>query len=207
MNRLVAFGCSNSYGHGLPDCFNPKTNGPGNSPSEYAWPALLGKSLGIPIVNASDCGVSNLEILNNILNFKFKKNDCVIIGWTYPERDMIFSKPQLLKKTHNIKIGSWIDETMFRDWCKIHSEYDMIVRNWYNVHHASLYLRSLGIEQHNFFVDHITMAKHKPKYIDVSTIDINFIKLCKTDTGLDGNHPGSKTHELVADAIKSKICK
>jgi lysophospholipase L1-like esterase len=51
------------------------------------------------------------------------------------------------------------------------------------------------------------MAKYKPTYINVSVVDINFIKLCKTDTGLDGFHPGSKTHQLVADAIKIEICK
>ena len=42
MNKLWAFGCSLTFGHGLSDCFDgPKTNGAGPLPSIYSWPAVL----------------------------------------------------------------------------------------------------------------------------------------------------------------------
>ena len=44
MDRLVAFGCSYTYGHGLPDCIMAKGRA-GKRPSKFAWPYLLAKKL------------------------------------------------------------------------------------------------------------------------------------------------------------------
>ena len=41
MSRLVVFGCSHTYGHGLRDCYDPLTGHPGPQPSLQAWPARL----------------------------------------------------------------------------------------------------------------------------------------------------------------------
>lgn len=44
MSRLIAFGCSHTYGHGLPDCFIPPHR-PGTDPSKLSWPYPLGELL------------------------------------------------------------------------------------------------------------------------------------------------------------------
>ena len=53
MDRLVAFGCSNTYGEGLPDCWVDKNGDPsrtkagfhGPKPSKLAWPRLMANNM------------------------------------------------------------------------------------------------------------------------------------------------------------------
>lgn len=35
--KLVVFGCSFTFGHGLPDCLDVNKKGPGTLPSKMAW--------------------------------------------------------------------------------------------------------------------------------------------------------------------------
>ena len=70
--RVIAFGCSFTFGHGLPDCFNPPKN-PGKAPSKYAWPSLVANELNVKCINKSLPGSSNKRIWHNIGKFKFKK--------------------------------------------------------------------------------------------------------------------------------------
>jgi hypothetical protein len=91
MPRLIAFGCSFTYGQGLPECaIGNNDSKVSNTPSELAWPAALGKLLKIETINKGIPGASNLEILYQILNFEFKNNDIVVIMWTLPVRDLYF---------------------------------------------------------------------------------------------------------------------
>ena len=80
MSRLITFGDSFTYGHHLVDN------------NKQAWPAVLGTIMNLPVVNVAQPGSSNVEILAEILNFEFKDNDLVIIGWTFVERDIVFKK-------------------------------------------------------------------------------------------------------------------
>ena len=56
--RLITFGCSNTYGHGLPDCHVPP-NEAGPNPSKVAWPQLLADRRGLECVNLGQPGGSN----------------------------------------------------------------------------------------------------------------------------------------------------
>ena len=88
-HRLVSFGCSLTYGYGLPGCYNIRTTKQGMFPSKLAWPHLLAKLLDKKSTNLSESGCSNKHIWNRIVNFKFKKNDTVIILWTYRYRNTV----------------------------------------------------------------------------------------------------------------------
>jgi hypothetical protein len=68
--RLVTFGCSFTYGQGLPDCPTGV-----EAPSQYSWPYLLSSQLDRQLVNRGIPGASNLQILNEILNFEFEETD------------------------------------------------------------------------------------------------------------------------------------
>ena len=46
--KLVTFGCSYTYGHGLPDCIMAKGRA-GKRPSKFAWPYLLAKKLDMSV--------------------------------------------------------------------------------------------------------------------------------------------------------------
>ena len=53
MSRLITFGDSFTYGHGLVDCHVPEKNWQGPNPSKFAWPQVLGDMLGIEVINKS----------------------------------------------------------------------------------------------------------------------------------------------------------
>ena len=88
MPRLVAFGCSYTYGEALPDCYDPATGRAGPHPSMFAWPKLLADKLNVECVNCGEPAFSNAAILSHILDFKFCHDDICAILWTFKSRDI-----------------------------------------------------------------------------------------------------------------------
>ncbi len=189
MSRLVTFGCSFTYGSELTD------------PSSQSWPNRLGVLINKKVVNKAVPGNSNLEILHNILSFKFFKDDVVVIGWTYCDRDVIFNK--ILPNT---QINSWHDIDIFTKWAEIHSSHDSIVRSSIYMHHASVYLDSISVKNLNFwapptplffaFMDTILGLKPKIKHKKLHTNILN-----TEDFANDQCHPGPLAHDIAAQKI------
>jgi len=80
MPKIVVFGTSHSVGHGLSDWSAVDID----TPSNYAWPALVSRELGIEVENRSHCGSPIDEIYHNVLNYcitktKEQKDDIVIV--------------------------------------------------------------------------------------------------------------------------------
>lgn len=199
--RLVAFGCSITYGHGLHDCVVNKCE-PGKSPSKYAWPQLVADQLGIMVDNQSKPGASNLEILHRILNYKFKERDYVTVMWTYPDRDYIFGNKNLItRKQLGTQLGSWQTGPILDSWLSVHTESDLATRSWLNVHHANLFLNSINVPVYNFFVSLKYLKKYKPLFVDVPYSDIKVNKLEDIDRAADNLHPGIKSHTAIANAV------
>ena len=92
-SNLFAFGCSHTYGHGLPDCLEAK-NAPGPNPSKLGWISHVGESLKKDVVNRGICGAGNKEILWNFIRHikLIDPEDSVIIQWSYFERNCIIRK-------------------------------------------------------------------------------------------------------------------
>jgi lysophospholipase L1-like esterase len=195
--RIVTFGDSFTYGHGLEDCWvNDK---PGPMPSSLAWPALLGDN----VSNRSVPGASNTMILHDILHSEFKPDDYVIIMWTFPDRDMIFDTGYFLgRKDRAQHIGPWRKDDLTKSWMLTHNSTDSIIRAWYHIHHANLFLDSLGVKHYNFFIDYTHYRPHKPLAVD---IPMKVISTVCMDLALDNLHPGPKTHERIARDIKECI--
>ena len=157
--RLVAFGCSNTFGQALPDIWDHKKNECifNQGPSKYAWPQLLANKLDIECVNISKPGASNKEIWYNIVNTEFKKNDIVIILWSHLNRYCFIQKNNILQ------LGTWIVIDQLRRWCSnqkqrkqakaffkhFYDEYDMLL---------DFYLRSNHIQ--SFLQDKVELVKH-----------------------------------------------
>jgi hypothetical protein len=203
MNRLIAFGCSNTYGHGLSDCIDPPFN-PGPEPSKYAWPSHLAKLLNLNLVNKSICGASNFEILYNILNFKFEPTDSVIILWTTFARDLLFLNNSELPKYPLLKpIGTWMTKEKngidIKPWLMLYNSYDLIIRSLFHIHHAENYLENLNLKNKSFVIDN-TLISNIPNFFKFKNIETTYLRdILLYDKALDGNHPGPIAHKKLAE--------
>ena len=195
MARLIAFGCSFTYGLALDD------------PSTQAWPAVLGKLTNRTVINNGSPGSSNLEILSCILDFNFQKDDLVVIGWTYCNRDVIFNKNNIYEK-----ITPWMDGDMFETWSGLHTDYDTAVRSGMYIHHAELYLNNLKIKNYGFWavpgpaakIDRFLTvvfnnAPQMPIFVKKNTLYKNIMN--SVDRALNNSHPGPLAHSIAGKKL------
>jgi len=102
MRTLHLFGDSFTEGHILDTTFPPfkewKKYRGGELP--LCWGDLLSKKLNMKMANHAVAGMSNSEIFQTICRHsnEFKKNDIVIINWTYPHRFRWVSWSDNIKK-------------------------------------------------------------------------------------------------------------
>ena len=198
--RLVAFGCSNTWGWGLSDIWNIKNN---DQPSKYAWPQLLADKLNIRCNNLSIPGASNKEIWYNIINAKFETDDVVTILWTY------FDRYCILQKNNTDQIGAWKTDVLSKQFFKyFYDEYDMLLNLYLLIDHVQYSLENkvklikhfLVFKPHewikNYDKDFTWNMAHPVLFLD----DIDHFP-----KALDKNHPGPKTHEMFAEKIYNEI--
>lgn len=203
--RLVLFGCSITYGHGLADCLHEDGILPGPNPSKLGYAQLLGKQLNVDeIINRAEPGASNQLILNSILNFEFKSDDIVVIQWSFPDRDILYKEDG----THT-PIACWWDKEIIKNYYLVHSTYDMSFRSLLCSHHAHHYLKSLVDN-----VTHLLITNHYynftqaftelPKWYDIPLYELD-LKELTVDLAGDNGHPGPKSQQLIANYIEGKI--
>lgn len=189
--RIIAFGCSYTYGHGLPDCCD-NSGQPGNQPSQFAFPALLAKKLNCECINLGKSGNSNKEIWNDVLNFQFKKNDISIITWTYYDRFCII-KPDKIQR-----ISPWIKkERIF--YMNYNNRNDMVLDFYNRLNHIDLYLEKIGIKNLNYIIENNDI---KTPNWNLTNIEGDFEMLDKAG---DNCHPGVLSHENFATKIYKLI--
>ena len=137
--RLLAFGCSGTYGQGLEDCCI--NDGPGPNPSKFAWPQVLADKLGIECVNLSKPGNSNKNIWWNILNTDIHDDDLVIVCWTFIDRNTIICKDK------TIEMQWWEDnEKSTKYFENIHNNHDAFIDFFIRYNHICSYLDSINIK-------------------------------------------------------------
>jgi len=208
--RLVAFGCSQTWGSALPDVWGIKENQTihERGVSKYAWPKLLANKLDVECVNLGIAGASNKEIWYNILHTTFYKNDIVIILWTHSERFCFIHKNKIMT------LGTWMvaNPTAYRTseqskifYKHLYNEYDMLLDFYLRANHIQTFLQN-KVE----LIKHNAVCRLEP---DVN-VDWNNIKssLFMEDfleqylpKALDGSHPGTGAHEAFATAIYNEI--
>ena len=110
MKTLHTFGCSITQGFALPDVVKPVCDSSGRplspeeiseqridvqwedihlyQPSQYAWPAVLGDRLGIPVQNHARRGACFQQIARQcaVEAKNIHSDDIVIVMWTYLSR-------------------------------------------------------------------------------------------------------------------------
>lgn len=187
MERLIAFGCSLTYGHGLKDCFETL-----DKPSEYAWPSIVSKYMNRECVNKSNPGASNKRIWNNIINFNYRENDIVFVLWTYPERTSI------IKRNSVVDIGPWMDSVYYN----LYDEYDSNLMSKLFINHSNMFLTEKNIKVYNLVAgegtDDIINLNNKI----ANNLPVYIYKLKKKyPKALDKNHPGQECHYAFAKEI------
>ncbi|MBC8429132.1 MAG: SGNH/GDSL hydrolase family protein [Candidatus Endolissoclinum sp.] len=226
--RIWAFGCSETFGHGLEDCYVKKDGfyAPGKEPSKFAYPQLIGDTVGKEVINLSRPGASNKHILQQIkLNqSEINKDDIVIIHWTYIERHAVFvndERDNLNITPHWPDIMPTDTEKIAKQYYKyIHSDSDaIIVVRWY-MNYAHLTLKAQGVKsihcpplmnaQYNNNKSLINMKSwHEYDFVKDPNFesDISFVSKMlrhddiQKDSAIDGRHSGPKTHRAFADLI------
>ena len=211
-NRLIAFGCSNTYGEGLSDSKYP--------PSPLAWPNVLSNLSKRKCVNVSCPGSSNKRIWNEIINFEFQKNDVVFIMWTDVSRTCII-KENTIEDIGIWKVGH--NDTSKKYYKLLFDINDSVKDLNLRSSHCDLYLNSLGIKNYHLMysdvlIDHaITTVKKglntldkelykKETYNNANILQIDFSEISgiygKAD---DGVHPSKLAHAELANKIFSEV--
>ena len=213
MSRLVTFGCSHTYGHGLEDCII-ENNLPGPVASKFAWPNQLGTMLGLETINLSRPGASNLEILYNILKFDFQEKDVAVVLWTEHSRDLIFAKTDraLNYNLDFFPIGTWMTKENegidVEAWLSIHTDYDLLVRSFMYIHHAEKHLENKKIKNYSFFLNAKNILNQTPNFLtfnNLLNVELWDIMFSLHDKALDGCHPGPVAHIKIAEEIYKHI--
>lgn len=159
-NRLIVYGDSFTYGHGLSDCFVPP-NYAGDKPSELGWAVRLAKNLGISEwQNFSYPGASNRFISHKVLETdNIGIDDLVIVQFSFFNRDFYFED-----STRKKFIGRWSvdkfnhlgDLDKFWEWFIDRSEMETIHRTYEYILLVYFYLTSQKTNFHFLISENIS---------------------------------------------------
>jgi len=212
--RLVAFGCSNTFGQALPDVWDEKLSKPIDfelGPSKFAWPQILANKLNIECINLGYTGVSNKEIWWNIINYDFQKTDIVIIFWSWFDRTCIIEKDNLTR------IGNWEQKHKIF-FTTYHNEFDQRIQFFLYCNHVHHLLHNiLKLLKYYTNMDPFSLYSIK-KYIGFDFIN-RYIKVLTNDPlehfgkagllydkkAMDNVHSGLEAHEAFATAIYNEM--
>ena len=208
MPNLFAYGCSHTYGHGLPDCID-KGNTPGPYPSRQGFASHVASDLSKKIINYGEPGASNKQILWILLNSldKITPNDSVMMQWSYTERNARFQIDN--KQTRLEKITPWGSDKVSKIYYKhIQTNIDDVYTVALYINHAHLVLKDRGVSKvvqfrppsQNGTTTEMKEELDKLLYSSVELFDKNLADY-HVDVALDGTHAGLKSNKLFANKI------
>ena len=218
--KLVTFGCSFTYGHGLADCMaEDGSNGP--TASEQAWPSVLGKLTGMKVDNVSEPGSSNLMITKAIVDYsKYTKDTVVVVMWSNNDRETIY-------KTGNEKLHmlpGFLDDTMpgtfwfdkdknnFKKtittyYENYHEDWNATLNQTIRMNFVHAFLKNKGIKSFHVHSEHHRLDINYFKKFNVRDLNLKYFNWKNNfhiDDALDipKPHPGPRSHALMATNIQ-----
>lgn len=222
--RLVAFGCSHTYGEGMPDNYK---NGKQVQPyhqmqSKFAWPEVLGKKLGLPVVNYGKGGASNKYACKKVLDTPLNDIDIVVFLWTYFSRTCFWDEDGNPKRItpengywHNLKKDSVRNDIKFCNtyYKNFFSYYNTNIEAYQQINFAKLYLDSKGIKNYHVTCQDLPFTdltsgdtllnpntKSQLTAPHWNTVDLRHQPLYDRNA-LDSHHPSISAHEKIAEDI------
>ncbi len=198
--RLIAFGCSLTYGHGLPDCWDPVAKTPTSKPSSFAWPTVVAKNLKRECINTSFPGASNKEILFKIQNFDFRNDDIVCILWTFPERSCIIQSTKVETNNEFKRFIPHSDDLANKTFYSLYNDVDAMIDFYTRIEYAHLYFKMRNIIARHFLVSpsmtaEFSWATAKLESVYMGDIKVNF------PPALDNEQPGKLAHYKFAEEV------
>ena len=165
--RLISFGCSHTQGLGI-------IKETYDLPCDSSWSGQLSKMLNLYHINNGKSAASNVEIHNRIRNFKFNKDDIVVVMFTYFTRGIVFRQYEdnvrvipyfdvpinILKEKnyddieYHKKIGS-----IRKNYYELHNEFDMIKSNFIAIHNIYNELQNKNLRYFCRFVESLDEYK------------------------------------------------
>lgn len=204
MSRLITFGCSNTYGQGLPDCHLVDKTGSfraGPHPSKHAWPAVLGKLLNRETINLSCPGASNRAICYNVLNFSFEPTDIVVCHWSLINRYAVIYKDKPMLNLGLWDIPEWqIGESYVKYIATVDNDYDRMIESSSLIDYTNLYLKDKIDQSFNICFNRREF-KDMPNWVSfVFDLDAAFYNV-EYPLALDNAHTGIQGHRELAKSI------
>ena len=201
--RLIVTGCSQTYGHCLPDCYIQDPNcvdglGIAPQPSKMAFAQLIGDYLKMEVHNLSYPGGSNRNMWYELMNFKYEPTDKVVCVWTFPQRDVYIRRDV---KTH---VGNWPSvDPLCKAYQRIiaisNSDEDLELRSFEHIDHSHRVIspqvnRILHYKlDRNTFEQIPTWASFKFQ----NAIDC-IVPFETIDFAIDEKHYGIESHKRIA---------
>ena len=113
-SKVVTFGCSQTFGHGLHDIYS--VLGSADNPSKIAYPSLIAKKFDIPVFNYALCGNSSKRLEMQIFEelWNIDKETLVIILWPHHSRSCVYLDGPTLKNTSFFNIDTPNSWKLFR---------------------------------------------------------------------------------------------
>ena len=192
--RLIAFGCSNTVGEWLPGWrAGDKSNNWVPTFSDDCWPFVLARLFHISNAqNAARGGDSNHEILLKILLTEFKPDDIVAICWTYAGREILMHEAGQISQT------MWMRNS--ERFYAAHDIIDLELRSQEYIHHAELYLKSIGVE-YVMATPEYWQSSHQHRHTEKFRPMSEFEPYEFIDFAQDNSHPGLASHQRLAQRL------
>ena len=190
--KLWFFGDSYVYGHGLPDCaiYNSKLDfyDAGVVPSKLGWANIVATRTGLPHVNMSLPGMSNLKIHWTLRNTVFAPDDIVVVQWSFPARCAILDDDME-------DIYVWPENDLSKWFFKAHSPLDLERRSLMTVEHTELLMKYLGVKYVAFANRPFNANMHA--HCEILDYQDHFV----VDKAIDNSHPGVESNKVWAEQV------
>ena len=230
MSRLLCFGDSFTFGHGLPDAVwsHLDDNEPVETPSKYSWPSKLAAMMDLEVVNAGSPGASNKEIWDTILRTKFTRDDRVCIMWSHTHRTcQIREWPEPVRNNkfvweprdsgnynlNTIKaFGNWMDDDqqVMSYYEHVYTEVDAELNTLLYANHIDSYLRPRVTSLHHAMIPNSQLVSprahdHMPEWDNVYSTILDTTEVYEHCPKTECVHFGEEAHQKIANFLHARL--
>ncbi len=217
--NLITFGCSLTYGTGLPDCLNTDDGGIHiTNPSKHAWPSILGGLLkSKSVTNKSLPGLGCKQVAKTIIDYKYSSNNIVVVLWpdfnrhtifkdstSHSYKNLLYMVPSMLTKSmprpfwKNREMDGFqkdkflnLVKTYYKDYFE---EWDSLFENLIRINFVHSYLKDRGIKSYHILSESQYHSESGDYFADFNLKDINLKTFnwqedFQIDDALDKPHP------------------